>query len=207
MAVKILSVPGLLMQKITTAVPDESQLEVAIVAVKACLMERPPEERIYDVDSAGNPVNRESTKRDAAPKPENVQPAKARKEKKEKDRKEKKRKTRERKPGGRKSDTMELEIPVAAAKDSGMNNPAEAADRYSEPLSASYGEIPPAGDGPDAPVDDLYTRIIEGTAPVPEEVAASQVQGLWSGEPYVARQQYLYDLNEIMKTMSEKAGR
>lgn len=58
--VKILSVPGLLMQKITTKVPDDSQLEVAIVAVKACIQDRPAEERIYDVDSQGNPVDRAS---------------------------------------------------------------------------------------------------------------------------------------------------
>ena len=64
--VKILSVPGLLMQKITTSDPDESQLEVAIVAVKACLMERSPEERIYDVDSQGNPVERERKAEKAA---------------------------------------------------------------------------------------------------------------------------------------------
>ncbi len=61
MIVKILSVPGLLMQKITTKVPDESQLEVAIVAVKACLQDRPAEERIYDVDGKGNPVERNSS--------------------------------------------------------------------------------------------------------------------------------------------------
>ncbi len=63
--VKILSVPGLLMQKITTKVPDESQLEVAIVAVKACLQDRPAEERIYDVDSQGNPVDRNARSEDA----------------------------------------------------------------------------------------------------------------------------------------------
>lgn len=207
MAVKILSVPGLLMQKITTAVPDESQLEVAIVAVKACLMERPPEERIYDVDSSGNPVNRENTKRDVPPKLEKEQPDKTQKEKREKDRKEKKWKTRERKPGRRKSDTMELEIPVAAAKDPGTKNSAEPAVRYPDPPGSSYGEIPAAEDGPDAPVDDLYTRIIKGTAPVPEEAAESQTQSLWAGESYAARQQYLYDLNEIMKDLSERAGR
>lgn len=63
--VKILSVPGLLMQKITTRVPDESQLEVAIVAVKACLQDRPAEERIYDVDSQGNPVDRSAQDEEA----------------------------------------------------------------------------------------------------------------------------------------------
>ncbi len=64
--VKALSVPGLLVQKLTTKRPDEAQLEVAIVAVKACLMDRPAEERIYDVDSQGNLIDRESMKGDAA---------------------------------------------------------------------------------------------------------------------------------------------
>lgn len=52
--VKILSVPGLLMQEITTRTPDESQLEVAIVAVNACLSDLEPAERIYITDSEGN---------------------------------------------------------------------------------------------------------------------------------------------------------
>lgn len=38
MAVKILSVPGLLLQKLTTKEPDEKQLEVAIAAMKAVLV-------------------------------------------------------------------------------------------------------------------------------------------------------------------------
>jgi uncharacterized protein YqhQ len=62
MIVKVLSVPGLLMQKLTTRVPDESQLQVAIIAVKACLADRPAEERIYDVDSEGNLIDREALK-------------------------------------------------------------------------------------------------------------------------------------------------
>ncbi|MCI8284385.1 MAG: DUF1385 domain-containing protein [Firmicutes bacterium] len=66
MAVKILSVPGLLMQRLTTKVPDESQLEVAIVAVKACLSEEPPQERIYDVDSQGNRIDREKLQENAS---------------------------------------------------------------------------------------------------------------------------------------------
>jgi len=60
--VKILSVPGLLLQKITTRVPDSSMLEVAIVAVNVCLSDNEPEERIYDVDSKGNPVDRKPDK-------------------------------------------------------------------------------------------------------------------------------------------------
>lgn len=54
MLVRMLSVPGLLMQKLTTRVPDESQLQVAIAAVNACLSDEPPELRIYYVDSYGN---------------------------------------------------------------------------------------------------------------------------------------------------------
>ena len=37
--VKILSIPGIYLQKITTKEPDESMLEVAIVAMKAVLPE------------------------------------------------------------------------------------------------------------------------------------------------------------------------
>ena len=51
--VKILSIPGLYMQKLTTKDPDESMIEVAIVAVKACLSDLPPADRVYDVDSNG----------------------------------------------------------------------------------------------------------------------------------------------------------
>ena len=64
MLVKVLSVPGLLMQKLTTRVPDESQLQVAIVAVNACLADRPAAERIYDVDSYGRLIDRESAAQD-----------------------------------------------------------------------------------------------------------------------------------------------
>lgn len=62
MLVKILSVPGLLLQKLTTKVPDRSMLEVAIVAVNVCLSENQPAERIYDVDSQGRPVDRSRMK-------------------------------------------------------------------------------------------------------------------------------------------------
>ena len=58
--VRILSIPGLLMQKLTTRVPDESQLQVAIAAVNACLSDEPPVERIYYVDSFGNRLPDES---------------------------------------------------------------------------------------------------------------------------------------------------
>jgi uncharacterized protein YqhQ len=58
--VKILSVPGLLLQKLTTKVPDRDMLEVAIVAVNVCLSDNEPEDRIYDVDSTGKKINRSS---------------------------------------------------------------------------------------------------------------------------------------------------
>ncbi len=59
MVVEVLSVPGLLLQKLTTKVPDKSMLEVAIVAVNVCLSDNEPAERIYDVDSHGNVITRE----------------------------------------------------------------------------------------------------------------------------------------------------
>jgi uncharacterized protein YqhQ len=53
LAVKILSVPGLLLQKLTTQEPDEKQLEVAIAAMKAVMV--PPETPVYagDCDLSG----------------------------------------------------------------------------------------------------------------------------------------------------------
>ncbi len=56
--VKVLSVPGLLMQKLTTRVPDESMLEVAIAAVNVCLSDEPPMDRVFDTDGKGNLVDR-----------------------------------------------------------------------------------------------------------------------------------------------------
>lgn len=51
--VKVLSVPGLLLQKLTTQEPDEKQLEVAIAAMKAVMV--PPETPAYvgDCDLSG----------------------------------------------------------------------------------------------------------------------------------------------------------
>jgi uncharacterized protein YqhQ len=69
--VKALSVPGLLLQRLTTKVPDKSQLEVAIVAVNVCLSDEPPAERIYDVDSKGNKIERKSLNNDAIKNTEN----------------------------------------------------------------------------------------------------------------------------------------
>lgn len=59
MLVKILSVPGLLVQKLTTRVPDESMLEVAIAAVNVCLSDKPPQSRVFDLDSEGNEIDHE----------------------------------------------------------------------------------------------------------------------------------------------------
>lgn len=58
--VKVLSVPGLLLQKLTTKVPDKSMLEVAIVAVNVCLSDNEPALRIYNVDSQGNLIEETS---------------------------------------------------------------------------------------------------------------------------------------------------
>jgi uncharacterized protein YqhQ len=57
--VKILSVPGLLLQKLTTRKPDESQLEVAIAAMKAVLV--PAETPAYEgaCDLNGEPLPEE----------------------------------------------------------------------------------------------------------------------------------------------------
>ena len=44
--VEIVSVPGLLLQKLTTREPDASQLEVAIVSMKAVLV--PPETPVFE---------------------------------------------------------------------------------------------------------------------------------------------------------------
>ncbi|MCR5481907.1 MAG: DUF1385 domain-containing protein [Clostridia bacterium] len=54
--VKILSLPGLYLQKLTTAEPDEKQLEVAIAAMKAAMV--PKEAPCYEgpCDLAGNPL-------------------------------------------------------------------------------------------------------------------------------------------------------
>ncbi len=54
--VKILSLPGLALQKLTTKKPDEQQLEVAIAAMKAVLVD--PKTPVYEgeCDGDGNPV-------------------------------------------------------------------------------------------------------------------------------------------------------
>ncbi len=52
--VKALSVPGLLLQKLTTKRPDEKQLEVAIAAMRAVLADTPAEAFVGEIDTEGN---------------------------------------------------------------------------------------------------------------------------------------------------------
>ena len=47
--VKILSLPGLYLQKVTTKEPDDQMLEVAIASVHACMDELPPGDRILQM--------------------------------------------------------------------------------------------------------------------------------------------------------------
>jgi len=54
LAVKILSLPGLALQKLTTKKPDEKQLEVAIAAMKAVLNKEGPREFVGGTDKDGN---------------------------------------------------------------------------------------------------------------------------------------------------------
>ena len=64
--VKILSVPGLLLQKITTADPDEKQLAVAICSMKAVLSDELPE-GVHEMDETGLSLKEpEVEKEDAA---------------------------------------------------------------------------------------------------------------------------------------------
>ena len=51
--VKILSLPGLYLQKITTREPDKSQLEVAIAAIEAVCDDRPAGSRIIKKKDIG----------------------------------------------------------------------------------------------------------------------------------------------------------
>lgn len=60
--VKILSIPGLLVQKITTKEPDDSMIEVAIAAVNACCDDTPPREYLIKPD--GTEADTESILKD-----------------------------------------------------------------------------------------------------------------------------------------------
>lgn len=59
--IKILSVPGLALQKLTTMRPDEKQLEVAIAAMKAVLNTEGPKEFTGTTDALGNLTAEEVT--------------------------------------------------------------------------------------------------------------------------------------------------
>lgn len=79
--VKILSLPGLYLQKITTKEPDDSMLEVAIVAVNACLDEEPPADRVIgglvedgSTEAAGEIDNQQNTETDDNDEDENTDP-------------------------------------------------------------------------------------------------------------------------------------
>lgn len=57
---RALSAPGLAMQRITTAEPDEAIVEVAIEAMKACLCGHAPEKAVQDDVNEDNAVNSET---------------------------------------------------------------------------------------------------------------------------------------------------
>ncbi|NLY71617.1 MAG: DUF1385 domain-containing protein [Clostridiales bacterium] len=52
--IKILSIPGLALQKLTTVEPDEEQLEVAIAAMKAVINKDGPKQFVGNTDIEGN---------------------------------------------------------------------------------------------------------------------------------------------------------
>ena len=164
MVVRILSVPGLLMQTITTRVPDESQLQVAIVAVRACLMDRPPAERIYDVDSEGNPVQRKTPKL-ASPE------------------------------AGTGNQDEDEPLSLEALINDDLETEPAGMETFPETVKPAAEEEPPQRP---LTLNDLFGEPAE----VPSEAMPmgenGKSQGLWPGEIYAARQQYLYDLNEIM---------
>ncbi|MCF0120444.1 MAG: DUF1385 domain-containing protein, partial [Oscillospiraceae bacterium] len=54
--VKVLSIPGLYLQKITTKEPDEGQLEVAIAAINAVCDDTPAREYILSADGTEESV-------------------------------------------------------------------------------------------------------------------------------------------------------
>ena len=58
--VKILSLPGLYLQKITTKEPDDSMLEVAIAAVNACMDGEPPGDRIIGAPAESEEAGEEA---------------------------------------------------------------------------------------------------------------------------------------------------
>ena len=58
--VKVLSLPGLYLQKITTKEPDDEMLKVAIAAVDACMDEEPPGERIVPAETREEAVEPEA---------------------------------------------------------------------------------------------------------------------------------------------------
>lgn len=64
--VKILSIPGLLLQKLTTLEPEAKQLEVAIAAMKAVLVPAETPAYVGECDLDGNLIVEDETEEDAA---------------------------------------------------------------------------------------------------------------------------------------------
>lgn len=173
MAVKILSVPGLLMQKLTTRVPDESQLEVAIVAVKACLADRPPEERIYDVDSLGYPVDREKKSLSEMKFEREVEI--------------------EAEP-----ELTMTEEPEAQIEES--ETPEKAESGIGDFLRKKFGkEVFQSGQDE----EDVQGASLSRNASQKDSQTVFEEDGLWGGEKQALRMQYLYDLKKIMKMKEE----
>lgn len=73
--VKVLSLPGLYLQKLTTAEPDREQLEVAIAAMKAVMVD--PDTPCYEgvCDKDGRPLKKEEVEEET-PEPEQKEEAK-----------------------------------------------------------------------------------------------------------------------------------
>lgn len=59
---KIVSAPGLWMQRITTREPDEKQLEIAITALKSAMPEEFPQSEVDAVIAASKPAKEDSSK-------------------------------------------------------------------------------------------------------------------------------------------------
>ena len=70
--VKIISAPGLWLQRITTKEPDDSMIEIAIAALKACEPANPDVERPAEEETPEN--NNDSDKKESAPEEEVSEP-------------------------------------------------------------------------------------------------------------------------------------
>jgi hypothetical protein len=125
-------------------------------------MDRPPEERIYDVDSEGNPVERQEIRLIAANTSDQL----------------------------REPDSLIFE-------DSRIGK---------EPVPEPIPSVPEKTQEKKMSLSDLFAGADEELPKIPEETSESI--GLWPGELYAVRQQYLYDMNEIMDAsdVGKKSG-